>query len=117
MSREKDIVPVAGEAGWGNACERTKFPDEVRLIEIAELVEDIGPRPRRRVAAHHQRPVEANETRVALRRQPHLLGKPALKLPCAQATSRDDIVDPDLPARCDQQARGMADRLIGVATV
>jgi hypothetical protein len=41
---EKNVVPVAGEAARRQPCESVAFADEVGLIEVAQFVDDVGPR-------------------------------------------------------------------------
>ena len=62
MRREKNIIPVADEAGWWQAGESVAFANEMGLIEVAEFVDNVGPEPVRAVATRDQRPVEPDRS-------------------------------------------------------
>ena len=110
--REKNIVPIAGEAAGRQAGESVTFADEVGLIEVAQFVDNVGPRPARSIATGDQRSVEPDRSCEQFWRHPDLCGKPALKLACAEARLSNDGMDPRPAPDSDQPARGEADRVV-----
>jgi hypothetical protein len=65
-----DVVPVADEMTWRGTGQFVALPDEMRLIEIADLVENVGPEPLRLGKMGDQRRVETDRSRVGLGDRP-----------------------------------------------
>ena len=51
---------------WRGTGQLVALPDEMRLIEIADLVENVGPEPLRLGKMGDQRRVETDRSRVVL---------------------------------------------------
>src|SRR5947207_253520 len=76
----KNVVPVADEAARRRTGEGVAFANEMGLIEVAELVDDVGPRSARCVAAGDQCAVETDGSREQLWRHADLRRETALEL-------------------------------------
>src|SRR5438874_49780 len=102
--REKNIIPVAHETARRQAGESVAFPDEMRLIEIAELVNDIGPRPVRVSAASDQHPVEPDRSGKEFWCHSDLCRKATLELTGTQTRFGNEFIDPRIAADGDHLA-------------
>src|SRR6185295_6897924 len=110
-----NVVPIADEAARRQADKSVAFADEMGLIEVAELVDDVGPGPVRAVAAGDQRPVEPDRSCKKFWCHPDLGRKPALELAGAEPGSCNEVVDPRTSPQGDHPARREADRAIRAA--
>lgn len=117
IRREKNVVPVADEAGWRQARESAAFADEMGLIEVAEFVDDVGPGPVRGVATGEQRSVEPDRPCEQFWRHAHLCRKPTLKLARAEAGLSNEALDLRPAPRGYQQTRCVANRPVGLAFI
>ena len=90
--------PLGAQAG-----ESMAFADEMGLIEIAEFVDDVGPRPARGVATGDQRPVEPDRSCKQFWRHSDLRRKTTLKLTGAETGFGNEVLDPRAAPGGDQQ--------------
>src|SRR5882757_8508697 len=107
-----DVVPVADEMTRRGASQRVALPDEMRLIEIAGLVENVGPEPLRRGKMRDQRRIETDRSRIVLGRQAHFGPETTLELTGAEPCQRGKPFNPRAPSGLQQQARGVIDPVL-----
>src|SRR5262245_43178108 len=93
MLREKRVLPIGDELARREAGQGMTLADEMRLIEIAGLVGNLGPGLGRSVATCPERGIEPDGSRIELGGQAHLGGETALKLTRAETRSLDQCID------------------------
>src|ERR1700749_2361346 len=84
----------------------------MRLIEIAKVVDDLGPRPIGRLAASEERLVEPDGAGEEFRRHTDFASKPELELTGAQARSGNQSLDAHVAAPSDHRTGSAADLAI-----
>ena len=95
---------LADQAAGRQSGEGVAFADEVGLVEIAEVVDDIGPGPAWGAAAGRKRPVEPDRPGKQLGRHPDLDREAAPELAGAKAGVGDEVFYPRAAALGDHPA-------------
>jgi hypothetical protein len=97
---EKKCFPIIYEMAWRAAGQRMTLADEMRLVEIAGLMDNLGPRLSRSVAVRDERCIKPDSARVELGGQTDLARETTLKLTRTETRSVDQRIDPGAATRC-----------------
>jgi hypothetical protein len=98
----KNILPVVNEMAWPMADQCMALANKMRLVEIAGLVDNLGPGLRRSVAMRDQRCVKPDRSRIELGGETHLGRETALKMTRTQTGSLDQGIYPGAAPRCNR---------------